>query len=126
MSRAGFVAQVLVGWATSNHTHAEWSVVFFVTAGVTIVGTLIYLIFARADLQPWARNDQGPEVEPVAANSEAGEPHNNSACAGSGDKENATKPLIANSEAGEPHNNSACAGSGNGENATKPIIVNTN
>ena len=98
MSRAGFVAQVLVGWATSNHTHTEWSVVFFVTAGVTIVGTLIYLVFARADLQPWARDEPGPEVEQVAANSnadEAGEPHNNSKRAGSNEGD-ATEPLNSN------------------------------
>ena len=81
MSRAGFAGQFLVGWFTSNHTHAEWSVVFFVTAGVTIVGTLIYLIFARADVQPWAQDD---------------EPQDNSACAGTGNAGDATEPLNVN------------------------------
>ena len=57
MCRTGFVAPFLVGWITSNHTHAEWSVAFFVCAGVMAVGVLFYLIFARADTQHWAREE---------------------------------------------------------------------
>ena len=57
MCRTGFVAPFLVGWITSNHTHAEWSVAFFVCAGVMAVGALVYLIFARADIQHWAREE---------------------------------------------------------------------
>ena len=55
------MAPFLVGWITSNHTHAEWSIAFFVSAGVMAFGALVYLIFARADVQPWAKQEQEPE-----------------------------------------------------------------
>jgi ACS family sodium-dependent inorganic phosphate cotransporter-like MFS transporter 5 len=66
-SITGFVAPFLVGWITSNHTHAEWSVAFFVCAGVMAVGALVYLIFARADVQPWAREQLDEEPAPPEA-----------------------------------------------------------
>ena len=67
MRRTGFVAPFLVGWITSNHTHAEWSVAFFVCAGVMATGALFYLIFARADVQPWAKQGQVEEVAGAGA-----------------------------------------------------------
>ena len=51
------MAPFLVAKITKNHTHAEWNIAFFICAAVMTVGALIYLVFARADVQPWARED---------------------------------------------------------------------
>ena len=62
----GFVGPVLVGAITSHHTHAEWSIAFIVSAGVMAVGALVYLLFARADVQHWALENSINE-KPVGA-----------------------------------------------------------
>ena len=62
----GFVGPVLVGAITSHHTHAEWSIAFCVSAGVMAVGALVYLLFARADVQHWALENSINE-KPVGA-----------------------------------------------------------
>ena len=70
----GFVAPFLVAKITKNHTHAEWNIAFFICAAVMSIGALIYLVFARADVQPWAREDtQHAPIEGKDKNGDANE-----------------------------------------------------
>ncbi|EDS29565.1 sialin [Culex quinquefasciatus] len=51
---AGIIAPVVTGLLTSNKTADEWRLVFFITAGVNMVGFVVYWFWASGELQPWS------------------------------------------------------------------------
>ncbi len=54
---SGILAPYLVAIATANgQTQNEWKIVFYVSAAITFLGGVVYVIFCNANLQPWAMN----------------------------------------------------------------------
>ncbi|KAL1395653.1 hypothetical protein pipiens_011089 [Culex pipiens pipiens] len=51
---ADIVSPVVTGSLTANKTVEEWNVVFFVTAGLYLLGCTVYWFLASGELQPWA------------------------------------------------------------------------
>ncbi|XP_046377073.2 sialin-like isoform X1 [Haliotis rufescens] len=52
----GFLAPAVVGYITNNRETIEgWRYVFFLTAGIYVVGALVYVALARGDEMAWAR-----------------------------------------------------------------------
>ncbi|KAK2713801.1 sialin-like [Artemia franciscana] len=50
----GFIVPIFVGELThGNQTHERWQIIFWVTAGIYVVGFIFYTIFASGDEQPW-------------------------------------------------------------------------
>jgi ACS family sodium-dependent inorganic phosphate cotransporter len=35
----------------------SWKIVFYISAGIYLVGCVIYWFYASGEVQPWARND---------------------------------------------------------------------
>ncbi|CAD5113020.1 DgyrCDS2222 [Dimorphilus gyrociliatus] len=64
-SISGFVAPTLVGIITKDQTKAQWMIVFFLSAGVLVFGSVVFIIFGRGDLQKWAeeKEDKKPDIE---------------------------------------------------------------
>jgi ACS family sodium-dependent inorganic phosphate cotransporter-like MFS transporter 5 len=51
----GFVAPSLVGALLTDYSEAaQWQAVFWVSAGVHVAGSLLYLGWGQAEVQPWA------------------------------------------------------------------------
>lgn len=50
----GIVSPVIVGALTTHGTKQEWQAVFYISAGFFIFGGVIFAIFARGEIQPWA------------------------------------------------------------------------
>ncbi|XP_076452082.1 sialin-like [Babylonia areolata] len=50
----GMIAPLVVGALTPNRTAEEWRTVFFVCAGVQVVGALIFGLLAEGQVQSWA------------------------------------------------------------------------
>ncbi|XP_025084629.1 sialin-like [Pomacea canaliculata] len=50
----GMVAPLVVGALTPNRTAEEWRHVFYVCAALSVVGAVVYGIFAEGELQSWA------------------------------------------------------------------------
>ena len=64
----GFVAPSLVGALLTDYSDSsQWEAVFWVSAAVHVAGSLLYLGWGSADLQPWAggssRGKEGEEGE---------------------------------------------------------------
>ena len=58
----GFVAPSLVGALLTDYSDSsQWEAVFWVSAAVHVAGSLLYLGWGSADLQPWARAKEGKE-----------------------------------------------------------------
>ena len=58
----GFVAPSLVGALLTDYSDSsQWEAVFWVSAAVHVAGSLLYLGWGSADLQPWARGKEGKE-----------------------------------------------------------------
>ncbi|XP_025084625.1 sialin-like isoform X3 [Pomacea canaliculata] len=51
---SGMVGPLVVGALTPNGTAGEWRHVFYVCAAVSVVGAMVYGIFAEGELQSWA------------------------------------------------------------------------
>ena len=45
----GIVSPILTGYIVRDENQAEWSLVFYITAAVYAVGTLIFCVFGRGD-----------------------------------------------------------------------------
>ena len=53
----GFLAPEMVGAFTKDEsTIATWSRVWYTTAAIYVAGAIFYVAFAKAELQPWARD----------------------------------------------------------------------
>ena len=58
----GFVAPSLVGALLTDYSDSsQWQAVFWVSAAVHVAGSLLYLGWGSADLQPWAGGREGRE-----------------------------------------------------------------
>ncbi|VDN52400.1 unnamed protein product [Dracunculus medinensis] len=55
---AGSLCPLLVGWLTPNGTKEEWQLVFWITGAILIIGTLIFSIFAKGNIQQWLEKFQ--------------------------------------------------------------------
>lgn len=51
---ADIVSPVVTGNLTANNTVEEWNAVFFVTAGLYLLGCAVYWFLASGELQPWS------------------------------------------------------------------------
>ncbi|XP_064646592.1 sialin-like [Lineus longissimus] len=54
----GMIAPVIVGQLTTNGTREEWQIVFYICGAVYLLGTIVFLIFAAGEEQPWAKEDR--------------------------------------------------------------------
>ncbi|GBN94105.1 hypothetical protein AVEN_49185-1 [Araneus ventricosus] len=53
-SLSGIIAPNMTGaFTASGNTRTNWNKVFYVTAGVYFISTILYDMFASAELQPW-------------------------------------------------------------------------
>ncbi|XP_065056224.1 sialin-like [Rhopilema esculentum] len=50
----GIVSPLVVGFVTTHETKEEWQIIFFLSAAVYGLGTVVFLIFASGKKQPWA------------------------------------------------------------------------
>ncbi|XP_055528394.1 vesicular glutamate transporter 2-like [Wyeomyia smithii] len=51
---AGVISPIVNGYITTNNGEDEWRLVFYITAGIYIIGTLIYWFWGSGELQPWS------------------------------------------------------------------------
>ncbi|XP_064611528.1 sialin-like [Liolophura sinensis] len=91
----GMIAPLVNGALTTNKTQGEWQKVFFLCAGFAFFGAIIFGIFARGEVQHWARiSADEPELE-VTAREENGTKKNgkvNEAFSGDSAKTDSEKP----------------------------------
>ncbi|KAK3909172.1 Putative inorganic phosphate cotransporter [Frankliniella fusca] len=52
---SGIVSPLLIGMLTPHETMAEWRLTFWIVFGVLFVTNTVYVLLARADIQPWDR-----------------------------------------------------------------------
>ncbi|KAH7968456.1 hypothetical protein HPB52_008435 [Rhipicephalus sanguineus] len=58
---AGIFTPLVVGYLTeSSESIEQWNKVFFTSAGVVVFGAVAFLLFGKAEVEPWARGDQEP------------------------------------------------------------------
>ncbi|XP_060605670.1 uncharacterized transporter slc-17.2-like isoform X2 [Ruditapes philippinarum] len=55
---AGIIASMTAGFLTPNGSQEEWQNVFFLAAGVNVIGAIAFLTCSDVYLQPWARGNQ--------------------------------------------------------------------
>uniref|UniRef100_A0AAG5DCW8 Sialin n=1 Tax=Anopheles atroparvus TaxID=41427 RepID=A0AAG5DCW8_ANOAO len=61
---AGIVTPIVSGQITANGTDDEWRTVFYIAAGIYLIGCVIYWFGASGELQPWSIEAQeGREQE---------------------------------------------------------------
>ncbi|XP_060605666.1 uncharacterized transporter slc-17.2-like [Ruditapes philippinarum] len=60
---ASIVASIMAGVLTPNGLQEEWQRVFFLSAGINVIGTIAFLICSDVFLQPWARNHDDITIE---------------------------------------------------------------
>ncbi|XP_065208439.1 vesicular glutamate transporter 3-like [Planococcus citri] len=53
-SSGAFVALIVTGFIVTNHTIQEWNNTFLLTAGVSIVGALIFVLYGSSEAQKWS------------------------------------------------------------------------
>ncbi|XP_058828179.1 sialin-like [Topomyia yanbarensis] len=51
---AGVISPIVSGYITTNNSENEWRLVFYITAGIYVIGTLIYWVWGSGQLQPWS------------------------------------------------------------------------
>lgn len=65
----GIIAPYLVGVITKNQKQEEWRIVFFITAGVYLIGAIVLLILSSGEVESWACKkksvDHGEESIPL-------------------------------------------------------------
>ncbi|XP_046549742.1 uncharacterized transporter slc-17.2-like isoform X2 [Haliotis rubra] len=59
----GILAPYVVAEITTDKTREQWQIVFFLTAGLLGLGTVVYLIFGQGHVQKWAVIRDTPEEE---------------------------------------------------------------
>lgn len=57
---------------TLQGSRSEWQTIFFISAGLFAVSSVVYDIFAKGDVQPWAKyeNHEDVKVEDTDVNGE--------------------------------------------------------
>ena len=48
-----------------QQTQAEWQIVFYITAVISLSGAIVYLVLGSGELQPWAASDEMEKEEDV-------------------------------------------------------------
>ncbi|XP_059615153.1 vesicular glutamate transporter 3-like [Phlebotomus argentipes] len=56
----GIVTPTLAGFIVRNGTQDEWKIVFYISTGFCILGTVIYAMFAKGSVQEWAKSGKIP------------------------------------------------------------------
>ncbi|XP_055373403.1 sialin-like [Condylostylus longicornis] len=54
----GIISPLITGYIVQNQSAEEWKIVFYISASVYIIGTIIYWFFARGELQEWAKKPE--------------------------------------------------------------------
>lgn len=61
----GIIAPLLVGFIVPDFNDPiGWRNVFFIAAGFYLIGNLIFVIFAQAEIQPWNHIDSDKRINP--------------------------------------------------------------
>ncbi|XP_018578564.1 sialin-like, partial [Anoplophora glabripennis] len=51
----GIISPILTGYIVTDEKSADdWRIVFYISAGIYLVGAVIYGLFASGEIQPWA------------------------------------------------------------------------
>ncbi|KAH7697960.1 Sialin [Aphelenchoides avenae] len=58
---AGFAPSFIIGKLVPTGDHKEWQVAFYVCAGVTMFGAIVYCIFIQGEVQSWAIAEENVE-----------------------------------------------------------------
>ncbi|VBB33275.1 unnamed protein product, partial [Acanthocheilonema viteae] len=59
---AGIIGPLMVGQLTPTGSKEEWQLVFWITGAVLLTGTVIFCLFAKGEVQPWALGDVDKDV----------------------------------------------------------------
>lgn len=59
----GIVSPMLTGHLVVNQTSEEWKTVFFISAGIYLIGCVIYWFWASGELQEWAKTPEQKALE---------------------------------------------------------------
>ncbi|XP_053375950.1 uncharacterized transporter slc-17.2-like [Mercenaria mercenaria] len=60
---SSLVASMMAGLLTPNGLQEEWQRVFYMAAGINIVGAIAFVLCSDVYLQPWARNPEDLTIE---------------------------------------------------------------
>uniref|UniRef100_A0A8C4LFW2 Solute carrier family 17 member 1 n=1 Tax=Equus asinus TaxID=9793 RepID=A0A8C4LFW2_EQUAS len=55
---AGIISSTLTGIILNQDPESSWFKIFFLIAGINVIGVIFYLIFAKAEIQDWAKEKQ--------------------------------------------------------------------
>lgn len=63
----GFIAPYLVGLLTKKQLQSEWQIVFFITAGVYLVGAIAFILLGSGETEEWAKKKatKNPDEENI-------------------------------------------------------------
>jgi len=69
----GIISPMITGYIVQNKTADEWHYVFYISAGIYLLGGVFYVIFASGNRQEWARPSEtiDDNSNAVTANSDA-------------------------------------------------------
>ncbi|XP_064480100.1 sialin-like [Ornithodoros turicata] len=68
---SGIFTPMVVGYLTEkNQTVDRWNMVFYIASGINIIGSLIFVLFGSAEVQPWAVLEP-PEDTEILTNGDA-------------------------------------------------------
>uniref|UniRef100_A0A6I9VI59 Sialin n=1 Tax=Bactrocera dorsalis TaxID=27457 RepID=A0A6I9VI59_BACDO len=59
----GIVSPLLTGYLVTEKTAEEWKAVFFISAGIYLIGCVIYWFWASGELQEWAKTPEQKAAE---------------------------------------------------------------
>ncbi|GBM57370.1 Sialin [Araneus ventricosus] len=66
-SLSGIIVPNMTGaFTASGNTRTNWNKVFYVTAGIYFISTILYDIFASAELQPWGLEKKGKKQSSIS------------------------------------------------------------
>ncbi|CAI4232383.1 unnamed protein product [Auanema sp. JU1783] len=62
---AGVLTPEVTTFLVRNNSQEEWQLVMWVTAGVLVTGSVIFSLFAKGEVQEWAKNKSADSVEGI-------------------------------------------------------------
>ncbi|XP_055294900.1 sialin-like [Sitodiplosis mosellana] len=69
-SFSGMAAPTFVGMMIPDSTLEQWRLVFIVSFGISMVRTIIYTVWASAEIQPWNDRNKSPESKNLTGNTD--------------------------------------------------------
>ncbi|XP_059615198.1 vesicular glutamate transporter 1-like [Phlebotomus argentipes] len=54
---SGIISPILTGYIVTEKSREQWQIIFYLTAGIFLTGTLVYWFFMSGTIQPWAKLD---------------------------------------------------------------------